>query len=343
MAEKKTRWWCVRDGKRKRTPKSSPAVTIPKDGDKGSSGEPQQRLIDETVLEPSVVIEQGADLLNQSFESYLKKNEEAAAQQAQGSSAHVEKVTRVEPEIEAQGSSSEDDSEATQSEYELDPTTLGRGKAQLKKKPLKKKKTSNEEDSPFEPDQPKKQVKKRKAVQAGVIPRNVRAKKSGAEPHKDKGGKKEKHIQKTQDVEVPKEPEVESIKEPVAERETGGDDYVEVTGFKAASTRPPPQDKPESSQQKEKVDYMFEGFPEATGIYTEDIPEEDYDIFNDQAVKELVQKVNKLEKEKAKTELERDILKKQVDNLMKAHDQVRAVLIEQEETMNKMRNEAHDN
>ncbi|XP_022040568.1 claspin-like [Helianthus annuus] len=236
-----------------------------------SSGEPQQRLVDETVLEPS-------------------------------------------------GSSSEDDSEATQSESELDPTTLGRGKAQLKKKPLKKKKTSDEEDSPFEPDQPKKQVKKRKAVQAGVIPRNVRAKKSGAEPHKDKGGKKEKHIQKTQGVEVPKEPEVESIKEPVAERETGGDDYVEVTGFKAASPRPPPQDKPESSQQKEKVDYMFEGFPEATGIYTEDIPEEDYDMFNDQAVKELVQKVNKLEKEKAKIELECDILKKQVDNLMKAHN-----------------------
>ncbi|KAJ0751692.1 hypothetical protein HanPI659440_Chr09g0315781 [Helianthus annuus] len=26
MAEKKTRWWCVRDGKRKRTPKSSLAV-----------------------------------------------------------------------------------------------------------------------------------------------------------------------------------------------------------------------------------------------------------------------------------------------------------------------------
>ncbi|XP_022024238.1 trichohyalin-like [Helianthus annuus] len=60
---------------------------------------------------------------------------------------------------------------------------------------------------------------------------------------------------------------------------------------------------------------MFEGFPEATGIYTEDIPEEDYDMFNDQAVKELVQKVNKLEKEKAKTELERDILKKQISSL----------------------------
>ncbi|KAJ0489367.1 hypothetical protein HanHA300_Chr12g0443241 [Helianthus annuus] len=35
MVEKKTRWWCVRDGKRKRTPKSSPAVVIPKEGEKG--------------------------------------------------------------------------------------------------------------------------------------------------------------------------------------------------------------------------------------------------------------------------------------------------------------------
>ncbi|MFS8034084.1 hypothetical protein Hanom_Chr17g01577051 [Helianthus anomalus] len=35
MVEKKTRWWCVRDGKRKRTPKSSPAVSIPKDVEKG--------------------------------------------------------------------------------------------------------------------------------------------------------------------------------------------------------------------------------------------------------------------------------------------------------------------
>ncbi|MFS7988333.1 hypothetical protein Hanom_Chr11g01033521 [Helianthus anomalus] len=88
---------------------------------------------------------------------------------------------------------------------------------------------------------------------------------------------------------------------------------------------------------------MFEGFPEATRIYTEDIPEEDYDMFNDQAIKELLQKVNKLEKEKAKTELERDILKKQVDRLMKAHDQIREALLEQEETMNKMKDEAHDN
>ncbi|KAJ0588205.1 hypothetical protein HanIR_Chr04g0171891 [Helianthus annuus] len=35
MIEKKTRWWCARDEKRKRTPKSPPVVSIPKDGEKG--------------------------------------------------------------------------------------------------------------------------------------------------------------------------------------------------------------------------------------------------------------------------------------------------------------------
>ncbi|MFS7919156.1 hypothetical protein Hanom_Chr03g00209491 [Helianthus anomalus] len=196
MADKKTRWWCARDGKRKRTPKSSHAVSIPKDGDKGIvKGGALRELIDETVLEPSVVIEQGADLLNQSFESYLKRNEEVASQKVKGSSAQ-------DPEDEDQDNSSEDDSEVTQSESELDPITLGRGKAQLKKKSLKKKKTSDEEDSPYVPDQPKKQIKKRKAVQAGIIPRNVRAKKAGAEPSKEKGGKTEKHVQKSKDQTV---------------------------------------------------------------------------------------------------------------------------------------------
>ncbi|MFS7904166.1 hypothetical protein Hanom_Chr01g00032791 [Helianthus anomalus] len=31
MVEKKTRWWFVKDGKRKRTPKTSPVVPIPKE------------------------------------------------------------------------------------------------------------------------------------------------------------------------------------------------------------------------------------------------------------------------------------------------------------------------
>ncbi|MFS7921694.1 hypothetical protein Hanom_Chr03g00239941 [Helianthus anomalus] len=246
MVEKKTRWWFVRDGKRKRTPKTSPVVSIPKNVEKGPSVEPQQRLVDETVLEPSEVIKQGAGLLKQSLESYLKRNEEVAAQKDPGSSAQAENVKVTEPEGETQDVSSEDDSEATQSESELDPTTLGRGKAQLKKKPTKKQKASDEEDSSYEPDEPKKQIKKGKAVQAGVIPRRVRAKKSGAEPPKDKGGKKEKHLQKLkvheaekiQSVEIPKEPEVQNVEVPVVEvqKKTGGDDdYVEITGYKVAT------------------------------------------------------------------------------------------------------------
>ncbi|XP_022040675.1 nucleolin 2-like [Helianthus annuus] len=254
MVEKKTRWWHVRDGKRKRTPKSSPAVVIPKEGEKGSSGEPQQKLIDETVLEPSVVIEQGADLLKQSLESYLKKNEEIAAQQAQGTSVHAEKVTRVQPETEALRSSSDGDSEATQSESELILETVGKGKVQLKKRPSKKQKGSDDEDSPYDPEKSKKQRKKQKAAPVGVIPRNVRSKKSGAESQKDKEGKAAQHVQKEKSpsVDVPKEPEVTTKEVPVVrtEKKTDDDDYVEITGFRAASPKPVQQDIPQSSHQK---------------------------------------------------------------------------------------------
>ncbi|KAJ0918356.1 hypothetical protein HanRHA438_Chr05g0216971 [Helianthus annuus] len=345
MVEKKTRWWFFRDGKRKRTPKTSPAVSLPKIVEKGPSVEPQQRLVDETVLEPSEDIEQGAGLLKQSLESYLKRNEEVAAQKDQRSSAQAENVKVTEPEGEVQDDSSEDDFEATQSESELDPTTLGRGKAQLKKKPTKKQKASDEEDSTYEPEEPKKQKGKRKAVQTRVIPRRVRAKKSGAEPQKVKGGKKEKHVEmskvqeteKVQSVEIPKEPEAQNVEVPIVEvqKKTSDDDYVEITGYKAATPPcPPPQDQPESSHPKDTTfDYLFEGLPPATGIYKEDIPEDDYDMFNNEAVKELLKKVADLEKAKAKAEKERDILKQQVEQLMKAHDEIRMVLIDQEEKL----------
>ncbi|KAJ0807738.1 hypothetical protein HanOQP8_Chr00c002g0684141 [Helianthus annuus] len=137
LVEKKTSWWFVRDGKRKRTPKTSPAVSIPKIVVKGPSVEPQQKLVDEPVLEPSKVIEQGAGLLKHSLESFLKRNEEVVAQKDQGSSAQAESVNATEPEGEVQDDSSEDDSEATQSESKLDPTTLGRGKNKAKEKAYK--------------------------------------------------------------------------------------------------------------------------------------------------------------------------------------------------------------
>ena len=193
-----------------------------------------------------MVIEQGADLLKQSLETYLKKNEEVAAQQAQGTGVHAEKVTRGQQETEVLRSSSDGDSEATQSESELIPETVGKGKVQLKKKPSKKQKGSDDEDSPYDPEKSKKQRKKRKAAPVGVIPRNVRSKKSGAESQKDKEGKAAQHVQKEKSpsVDVPKEPEVKTKEVPVVVTEEKTDDEVEITGFGAASPKPAQQDIP---------------------------------------------------------------------------------------------------
>ncbi|KAF5806230.1 hypothetical protein HanRHA438_Chr05g0228021 [Helianthus annuus] len=199
MIEKKTRWWFVRDGKRKRTPKTSPVVPMepaPKIVVKGSSKEPQQRLVDEPVLDPSDAVQQGADLLKHTLESYLKKNEEVAAQEGQSASVQAESVKVTEHEGVVHDDLSEADSESTESETELDPLTLGRGKAQLKKKPTKKQKASDEEDSNYVPPEKTKKLRiKRKAVQAGALPRTVRARKGGDTLPKDKDGKKEKHVE----------------------------------------------------------------------------------------------------------------------------------------------------
>ncbi|XP_021974967.1 FK506-binding protein 5-like [Helianthus annuus] len=327
MVEKKTRWWFVRDGKRKRTPKSSPAVVIPKDGEKGIVKGGALRQLDHIWV----------------FWRAIAENEEVAAQQAQGTSAHAEKATRVESETEAQ---SDGDSEATQSESELIPETLGRGKAQLKKRPSKKQRGSDEEDSPYDPEKSKKKRKKRKAAPVGVIPRNVRSKKSGAESQKDKEGKAVQHVQKEKSpsVDVPKEPEAKTKEVPVVgtKERTGDDDYVKITGFKAASPKSAQQDIPSSSHQKEEdFNFDFDNIGPATGIFSEDLPGES-DMFNDKAVKELIQKVNKLEKEKAKAELERDVLRKQVEELMIAHDKIVAALVEKEARMNKMKDDVED-
>ncbi|MFS7929143.1 hypothetical protein Hanom_Chr04g00329031 [Helianthus anomalus] len=209
MVEKKTRWWFVRDGKRKRTPKTSPVVSIPKEPVPkivvkfvnvcfaGPSKEPQQILVDETVIDPSSIPQERIGLEKVTFEQFIQLNEAAGAtQKDQGSSVQAEGDKAPEPKSLAQDDSSEADSESTESESELDPTTLGRGKAQLKKKPTKKQKGSDEEDSTYTPsvDEPKRQRAKRKAVQTGVIPRRVCAKKIGAELPKDKDGKSEKHV-----------------------------------------------------------------------------------------------------------------------------------------------------
>ncbi|MFS7906013.1 hypothetical protein Hanom_Chr01g00054401 [Helianthus anomalus] len=344
FSEKNTRWWCVKDGKRKRTPKSSPKVQIPKEPvPKIVIKEPQQRLVDDIVLEPSAVIREGADLLSQSFESFLKRNEDVAAQKEKSSSVQAKGFKGKELEGVVQDVSSDEDSEATESESELDPTTLGRGKAQLKIKLSKKQKVSDEEDSSFEPDEPKKLIKKRKAVQTGVIPRSVWVKKGEAKAQRDQGGKGKKHVESSKD----QEPEVQNVKVPEVQQKVGHDDYVEVTEGVVFSSRFPPIPQNidfQGSSNPKATDDPLGNLPPATGDPLEDLNfGDDFDVFNNEAVKILAKKVAELEKEKMKVETERDVLKKQVNQLMKAHDQIRMVLIDKEKTINEMKDDNNDN
>ncbi|MFS7936536.1 hypothetical protein Hanom_Chr05g00416721 [Helianthus anomalus] len=136
-----------------------------------------------------------------------------------------------------------------------------------------------------------------KSAPAGVIPRNFRAKKSSAESQKElEGKKKQDEVEKTPTVEIPKEvPIVESKKT------NDDDDYVEITGFKPTSPKPVQQDIPASSHQRvEDFSFNFDDLGTATGIFSEDMPEGDSDMFNDQAVKELIQKLKFWRKRKPK-------------------------------------------
>ncbi|MFS7907124.1 hypothetical protein Hanom_Chr01g00067571 [Helianthus anomalus] len=306
MDEKKPRWWFVKDGKRKRTPKTSPVVPIPKEPSpkivvKGPSKEPQQRLVDEIVLDPSSTPQEGVDLAKVTFEQYIQHTA-AASQKDQTSSAQGESVKEKEPEGVARVDSSEVDSESTETEKELDLSTLGGGKAQLKKKPSKRKKTSDEEDNTYTPsvDEQKKLRIKQKAVQSGDLPRRVRARKGGASLPKDQGGKKEKHVttskvheaEKVQSVEVPKAPEVQvqSVSEVEIQKKGGNDDYVEIT--------------------------------------------------SNQSFRE---EVGELEKEKTKAEAERDMLKKQVEELKKVNEEIKTIMINQAKKLKKLKDDVHDN
>ncbi|MFS7945831.1 hypothetical protein Hanom_Chr06g00528751 [Helianthus anomalus] len=104
MVEKRLRFWYEKDGKRKRTPKISPKVIAPKVIIKGKIGEQEsqkrlptkkkspQKLVDEPVNNPSELIKQGANLLNMSFDQYIKHAaDEAAKADAKAQGSNVEK------------------------------------------------------------------------------------------------------------------------------------------------------------------------------------------------------------------------------------------------------------
>ncbi|KAM0011429.1 hypothetical protein Hdeb2414_s0063g00764711 [Helianthus debilis subsp. tardiflorus] len=345
MVEKELRWWFVKDGKRKRTPKTSPVVPIPKEPTpkivvKGPSKETQSSLIDELVVDPTDLSQLGIDLTKATFEQYIKITEASSAKD-QSASGQVESDKEKQAEDVVHEESDDTDDESTETETELDMTTLGREKAQLKKKPTKKKKGSDEEDTTYIPsvEETKKLRIKRKAVQTGVIPRNVRARKGGALMPESQSGKGEKHVtsskvleaEKDQSVEIPKEPEVQSVEVPEVEvqKEACVDDDVEITGVRVSTPPPPPPPEnfniPESSQPKKtSISDMFEGFPNIRGELQDDlILGDDFDMFHDADFKELKKKISALEQEKAKAEAERDVLKKQVEELTKTNEEIK--------------------
>ncbi|XP_035830101.1 putative leucine-rich repeat-containing protein DDB_G0290503 [Helianthus annuus] len=293
---------------------------------------PQRKLIDEPVIEPREVVDKGVGL-EETLESYFKKHEEAEQAQAQ---------KKVGQEEEAQKNSSNEDSEETLSESELVKETVGKGKVQLKKRPLKKRKNSEDEDSPYNPEDSQKNRKKRKATRTGDIPRVVRAKKQNAKSQKEKEGKKKQDTAETSPVvEIPKEVPLTEI--PI-ETQTSYDDYVEITGVKSAKQTSDRHDIPESSQRK--TDYFnldFDSFGGATGDFFKDMPESEGDLFHDKKMKELEEKVKALEKEKEENEAVQIKLKEMIDELEKRHEDVMDAVFTKDEKLNEMKEDIKDN
>ncbi|KAJ0788411.1 hypothetical protein HanPI659440_Chr05g0191361 [Helianthus annuus] len=300
MHEKKLRFWFVKDGKRKRTPKVSPTMTAPKVvtpkiviKGKVGKGESQKRLIDyyfecysniadicfaetekkksptnlidEPVIDPTELITQGADLLNMTFDQYVKHIDAEAAKAAKVQGTHVEKIVESSAKnVEAESlkekeveSVVETDSSAPESdtEHEFDTSKLGVGKIKLKVKPQKRKKGSDEEDTMYipTPEEKKKLGKKRKAIQTGVIPRNVRARKGAATMPEIQSGKapEVQQAQSIPEVEVQSvdKPEVEkkkTLESPIFEKVEKNveaekdDDEVQLMGERPSTPPPPP-------------------------------------------------------------------------------------------------------
>ncbi|MFS8019582.1 hypothetical protein Hanom_Chr15g01405451 [Helianthus anomalus] len=302
MHEKKLRYWFVKDGKRKRTLNASPTVIAPKvptpkivvkcivkrgSHKRRPSKKSPPRLVDEPVLDPSDVLQQG--------------NEEATATQGTSVEKIDESAKHIQPEGVVHSDSSDADDESTDTEQEIDMSK-------------KKRKGSDEDDSTYMPtaEEKKKLRTKRKAVQFGDIPRNVRAKKGGATRPESQSGKKEKHVisskgpeaVKDQNIEVPEVPEVQS------------QEYVRIEkkGVDDAETSWP---------KKTTLLDLFEGFPNVHGEYTDDILiDEENGMFYDETIKDLKKKVSILEKEKAKAEADRYELKKQLEELSKINEEI---------------------
>ncbi|MFS8002950.1 hypothetical protein Hanom_Chr13g01208101 [Helianthus anomalus] len=346
MVEKKLRFWYERDEKkRKRTPKISTKVTTLKVlrvklESRNHQKEPTKkkslpRLVDEHVIPPTDMIQQGVNLLNVPLEDYLKQS---AAAKAQGSNVEKEAETTAK-NVEAEGVKETfvegvvlSDSSATESD-EVDPTKIAptsyvSGKEKFKGT-LKKKKDSDEEDSTYvpTPNEKKKARRKRKARPTGVVLRSVRARKDSTS---------EQETTTVGEVQSVKAPEVEAIKVPESEKVQSVeveknvekvDDEVEYTGERKST--PPaspinpiihihddPKKSPEvqpkkledlSSAKKATTSSSSHRFPKVVGEYPEDLPEDDYDLFNEGKINVFTKKVSVLKKQRQRQKLKQSM------------------------------------
>ncbi|MFS7960813.1 hypothetical protein Hanom_Chr08g00707431 [Helianthus anomalus] len=129
MVEKKLRYWFVKDGKRKRTPKSSPVVSIPKEPTpkivvkgivemgshkKKHSKEPQSSLINEPVVNPAHLSQEGIDLTKVTFEQYIKLTEATSAKdQSESVQAEADKEKQPEEVVHEEAGDADDESTET--------------------------------------------------------------------------------------------------------------------------------------------------------------------------------------------------------------------------------------
>ncbi|MFS8003142.1 hypothetical protein Hanom_Chr13g01210441 [Helianthus anomalus] len=287
-----------------------------------------------------------------SLEEYLKHVADEAAKavaKTQGSNAEKEAETSAK-NVEAEGVKEtlvegvvHSDSSATESDdpTKIAPTSYVSGKQKYKGSP-KKKKDSDEEDSTYvpTPDEKKKLRKKRKAHPKRVVPRSVRARK-GSSTTPEVETTKVPEVEKVQSVEKPEVKTKKAPESPIYERvekdvevplnievekveEKKQDDEVEFMGERkstplASPINPTihihddPKKTPEEQPKKATTSSSSHGFRRVIGEYPEDLPEGDYDLFNEGKINVLTKKVSVLEKEKAKTEADREELKEKLE------------------------------
>ncbi|MFS7899193.1 hypothetical protein Hanom_Chr00s047324g01777821 [Helianthus anomalus] len=66
-------------------------------------------------------------------------------------------------------------------------------------------------------------------------------------------------------------------------------------------------------------------------------------MFKHEAANELVKKVVDLEKDKAKAEAKRDVLKKKFEEMKKVNEKIKTVMINQAKKLKKLKDGVHDN